>query len=100
MLLRPSGASLKRVFFFCVTLIAPLLVTLLAIETGLRFMNFRSPVIHAEMFSPNAGDPLLPYALRAGYRGTFGGGAVQIFGAPRWRRPHLISVDAMEAGHP
>ncbi len=95
MLSQPAGASFKRALFFSITLIGPLLVTLGLVEGGLRLMNFRSPVIHAEMFTPNDGDPLLPFTLRAGYRGSFGGGAVQI--GPDGHRVVLPARNATQA---
>jgi hypothetical protein len=52
-------------------------VVLAAMEIGLRLAGTRSPVLRAEMFEVRD-DPLLPYVLRPGYRGLYGGGAVTI----------------------
>jgi hypothetical protein len=54
-----------------------LLLTLLVIELGLRFLGFRSAVLDAKMFDM-MDDDLLPYILRPGYEGYFAGGKVTV----------------------
>jgi hypothetical protein len=56
----------------------PFLVLIAVIEAGLRLSGFRSPVLRAEMLSVNAKDELLPYVLRPGFKGDYGGGSVTV----------------------
>jgi len=53
------------------------LLTFLVFELGLRFLGFRSAVLHAKMFDV-MDDDLLPYILRPGYEGYFAGGKVTV----------------------
>jgi hypothetical protein len=56
----------------------PVCVAFLVMELVLRLLGTTSPVIHSDMFTWVTDDPLLPYQLRAGYAGVFGGGAVTV----------------------
>jgi hypothetical protein len=56
----------------------PSIISLLIAEVTLRMIGFQSPVMHAEMFSWSSRDPLLPFGLRPGYSGYFGGSAVTV----------------------
>jgi hypothetical protein len=53
-------------------------ISLAAMEVLLRVAGFKSPVLHPEMFVVNEKDPLLPYSLRPGYSGVYGGGTVNV----------------------
>jgi hypothetical protein len=67
----------RKIAILALAILVPLVIMALAAEGLLRFFGTRSPVIHADMLIQRQ-DPRWPYALRPGYRGTYGGGEVTI----------------------
>jgi hypothetical protein len=56
----------------------PICVAFLLMELALRLLGVTSPVLDSDMFKWTPDDPLLPFQLRAGYSGFYGGGAVTV----------------------
>ena len=71
-------------------------ISLGAMEGLLRAIGFKSPVIHAEMYVVDEKDPLLPYSLRPGYSGVYGGGTVNV--NPNGNRVVPLPRDLEESG--
>ena len=68
----------KRFLIPILTIAITVSISLAAMEVLLRAIGFKSPVIHAEMYVVDEKDPLLPYSLRPGYSGVYGGGTVNV----------------------
>lgn len=69
----------RKIAVIVLAILVPLLVVGLLAEGVLRLFGTRSPVIDAGMLVQRQ-NPIWPYALRPGYRGSYGGGWVTVGG--------------------
>ena len=74
-----SNISYRQRFLIPILTIAiTVSISLAAVELFLKVIGFESPIIHAEMYVVDEKDAFLPYSLRAGYSGVYGGGTVNV----------------------